>query len=453
MAILKTKQLLEGINVEFRNKSYDLIYPKKIWKNYSNKKEFIKNYVPLATISLPLLLGLKKIKYNVPKPEFYQKYKNLFLKDLPSSTFDNKQNAIRLIKKFNNIRFVFEKEKEQAKTNKRKKKTKKIKNKTRHKAVISLSLGKDSLLSFSVAREIGLNPITIYINDTISPTENKGKVRLGKKFAKEFNQKHYFVKNFIEQLNDFDTWNKPETNFNYSHMITGFSLIALPFVQYYNSKYIIIGNEQDMNFSFKTWQGLEAWPAYDQTPMWQEEQNKIIKKLTNNKAEVTSIIRPLTNIAIIKILYKRYPRIAKYEFSCDCLDASNEKRWCHNCSKCARHYLFMKAFNINTKIVGLRNMFDKKHKPFYSLFNGKEIDRYEQNPESREQQLLAFLLATKHKVKGYLINYFKKHYMKEALAKEDELRKKYFRLWPAKIPKELKTKVINIYREELKDLR
>jgi hypothetical protein len=207
-----------------------------------------------------------------------------------------------------------------------------------------------------------------------------------------------------------------------------------------------------MNFSF-TNQGLEAWPAYDQTSIWQRKQNEIIKKLTNNQTRVVSLIRPLTNIAIIKILYSRYPELAKYEFSCDCLNASFRRRWCHECNKCARHFLFMKAFNINTKkTVGLGNLFKKQDKKYYSLFNGKEVDRYEQNIESKEQQLLAFLLATRQKARGYLIDYFKKNFMKEALAREDELRKKYFSLWPANIPKEIKSRVLKIYREEFKDL-
>ncbi len=445
--ILQAKSISDGIQINFRNKKYQLKYPRKIWQNYSNKQELMQNYIPLATISLPLMLNLKKIHYNLPKSEFQDNYKDLFLKDLPSSTFDNKQNAVKLTQKFNQIKFIFKKRAEEIKYNKKQSKN------TKHKAIIPLSLGKDSLLTFSVAREIGLNPISIYVNDTITPKENNKKIEFGKKFAKEFRQKHYFIENTIEKLNDFETWNKPETNFNYSHMITGFSFIALPFVQNFGSRYIIMGNEQDMNFSFVGSQGLRAWPAYDQTEMWQEEQNKIIKKLTNNKTQVTSIIRPLTNIAIFKILYGRYSEKAKYEFSCDCLNASFRRRWCHDCSKCARHFLFMKAFGVNAKkMVGLSGLFQKQYKKFYSLFDGKEVDRYEQNIESKEQQLLAFLLAMRNKSKGHLIEFFKKNYLKEALAQEDNLRKKYFSLWPAKIPRELKNDVLSIYREELRSL-
>jgi len=446
MNFLKTEQTPRGIKIRFRNKNYELKYPENIWKNYPNKEILINNYIPLATLSLPLIINLKTIKYNLPISASHKKCKELFLKDLPGSTHDNKQDVIKLTKQFKNIKYQFQK----------RKKIKPITNiskNIRHKAIILLSFGKDSLLSLAVSREVGLNPVTVYINDTISPKENKQKLDLSKKIAEEFKLKHYVIQNSIERLVDFETWSKPETNFNYSHMITGFCFIALPFIHHHNSKYIILGNEQDMNFSFKTWQNLKAWPAYDQTTEWQKELNKMMKQLTNNKIEVISIIRPLTNIAIIKILHKRYPEIAKHQFSCDCLNASRKRRWCHECNKCARLFLFMKAFGINARKLGLKNLFDKKHKKLYSLFGGKEVDRYEQNPESIEQQLLAFLLATRRKTKGYLIDYFKKYYLKEALEREDELRKKYFRIWPANIPKEIKSKVNSIYKEELKELQ
>ena len=36
----------------------------------------------------------------------------------------------------------------------------------------------------------------------------------------------------------------------YTHMMTGFCFIAIPFIHYYKTKYLILGNEQDMDFTF-----------------------------------------------------------------------------------------------------------------------------------------------------------------------------------------------------------
>jgi len=440
-----SKPVKSGINVRFKNKSYNLIYPKKIWKAYPFKHLLTSNYIPLATISLPLLLNLGKIHYNYPAPIFYERYKELMEKDLPSSTYDyTHQNATKMIKKFLQIKFNF-KGKQQKKEIKHK--IKQIKSK--HHAIIPLSLGKDSLLTLAVSQEIGLNPASVYINDTVSPKENRLKLVFGKKLSKEFKLKHYVVTNNIEKINDFDTWKKPETSINYSHMITGFCFLALPFVNFFNSKYIILGNQQDMNFTFKDKEGYLIYPAFDQHKYWTNIQNKMLNAFTEHEVHITSVIQPLTNIAIIKILHKRYPKIAKYQISCDCINTSRDKRWCNKCNKCARLALFMKAFGINTKKLGLRNLFDKKNKHLYALFSGKGVDRYEKSIEAKEQQLLGFLLASRLGERGYLIDFFKKHYLEEAELNEERLRKKYFGIWESTLPKEIKQDVCSIYKEEM----
>lgn len=441
MTKISTKLASNGIQISFKGRDYGLYYPENLWKEYPYKNIFVKNYISLATLPLPILLNLKMVHYNSPKPDFQSEYKKLMLKDLLSSADDDKQDATKLAQRFLNVKYEFEKES----------RTETITEESSdERAVVSLSYGKDSLLSLAAAKELGLDPVTVYINDTVSPAENKLKIILGKKLSAELGQKHYIITNSVEQLNDFETWNKPETCFNYSHMVTGFCFIALPLIYRHRAKYIIIGNEQDMDFSFKNKQGIEAWPSYDQTTEWQREQNKMIKKMASKNTEVVSLIRPLTNITTMMILHRRYPDIAKYQASCDGLDVSDEKRWCCNCNMCASSFIFIKAFGANERKAGLKNMLEKKHRQLYILFDGKEVDRYQKNPEAKEQQLLSFLLAYRNGAKGYLMDLFKKKFLAEALEKEEFLRKKYFRLWPAEMPGKLKP-VLGIYKEELKD--
>ena len=67
---------------------------------------------------------------------------------------------------------------------------------------------------------------------------------------------------------------------------------------------------------------------------------------------IVSLVEPLQEIAISKILYQRYPEIAKYQTSChtDNVHAKNN-RLCGHCSKCAWIYTFMKALNFDPKSV------------------------------------------------------------------------------------------------------
>jgi len=441
---LEVSQTNSGIKINFKNKSYNLTYPKQIWNSYPDKQVLIDNLAYLSTTVLPLVSNINNINYNTAFPLFKSLFDNIILRTIPGATHDYKQKTSKLIQQFLNVKTTFEDYKIKAPN---------YKNILDEKAVIPLSCGKDSLLTLGITYEIGLKPTLVYINDTISPTENDLKLNHTKQVADKLKLNLVQVKNEIEQLNDFDTWNSEETCVNYSHMITNFCLLSLPLLHHYNSKYLILGNQQDMNFPFTNKEGYISYPAYDQFNEVTKQQNVMIKQFTNNQASVLSVIEPLTNLAITKILNSRYPSLAKYQISCDCLNISNEKRWCHECNKCARLYLFMKAFNFDVKTVGYnKDLFQKKYQKYYSLFKGKEVDAYEKSPEARDQQLLAFYLAYKNNIKGYLVDKFKKEHLKEAKKREDELHKKFLTIHPSiTMPNKIKNKVLSIYKEEIEN--
>jgi hypothetical protein len=181
----------------------------------------------------------------------------------------------------------------------------------------------------------------------------------------------------------------------------------------------------------------------------------MIKNLGIENIFVGSLVEPLHEIAIIKILHHRYPEIGKYQMSCGEVEVEKiENRWCQNCSKCARIYIFLLANGIDPKKVGFKvDMLDLKYKNKFSVFNGKNEKTYgyDKSLLGRDEQLLAFLLAFERGVKGKLIEIFKKNYLKEAKEREKELRKKFFGIHSTRtLPEELKDKVLKIYREELR---
>ncbi len=443
----------KGMAVDLYSKSRiihtRLIYPEKIWQQYNQKQKLARNLSYLLTLPLPLVGKFQKLQYNTPKPEFFNKFQKLMLKDLPSSTFEYKtQDAEKLKKQFLSTKIIFSNKKQiQDKQTKKEKKNKD----TNADATILLSLGKDSLLTLAVSKEIGLNPVVMYINDTISPAENKIKIETFQNLIKnKILSRGHIITNSIEKLNDFETWNRQEMAFNYAHMVTSFYFISLPITDFYNSRYIMTGNEKNMDFYLKK-KDRKLYPVVDQTMKYTKKQDKMLKTFDKDLSAF-SIIRPITDLAIIKILHTRYPEIAKFQISCYGLDASNKKRWCQECFACTGASLFLSAFDINPKKIGLKKFFKKKHKSLYSLFNPKGMDIYD-TLFSREQELLSLLFAMRNKQKGYIIDKFKERFLKEALEKEDELRKKYFSIYSSRIPQKIKPKVISIYKEELRDLR
>lgn len=441
---IKCREIKTGISLKFRGRSFKLTYPKEIWKSYPNeiKGVLIDNLAHLLTINLPIIADIGNLKYNTPPPFFRFLFYSMVVIGIPSAVESYRIPTDKALKRFMRINYEFKNLDVKIPS---------FEQTTERRAIVPFSFGKDSLLTLAVCKEIGLDPVPVYINDTVSPKENRLKIITSRKLFKEFGIKTEHVKNEIEQLNDFEFFGKPETCLGYTHMVTGFCFISLPFANHYKAKYIVIGNQQDMNFSFVNKDGFLTIPSPDQSHMWMMQQDNVTRLMTNDSVRVTSVIQPLTNIAIMKVLHNRYGEYGKYQISCDCLDPSDEERWCHACVKCARLFLFMKANGIDVKRVGFKtDLFQEKYRDLFSLFNGKETDNYEKSEEAKEQQLLAFYMALKNGEKGDLIEKFKEAFLDEAKRREDELHKKFFSIHDvSSIPAEIRDDVVRVYKEEL----
>lgn len=433
----------KGLAAGFRNQVYNLIYPNNKWNALSSslKELFAREYGFVSTMMMPVVAGLSALHYNTSEPMFKETAKEIIIKQIPGIADDYTLDTEQTINRFNSINYLFGKRQELN-----------IDSKCGEGVVLPISCGKDSLLTLGLAKELDMDITAVYINDTVSPTENNLKQESVKQISNNYGINVEIIQNNIEKLNDFETWNKPQTCIGYAHMITGFCLIALPFLNS-NASAVLLGNQQDMNFSFKTRQGFTGYAAYDQTTEARQKQERMLQKI-NKDYRILSVVEPLANIAEMKILFSRYPELAKYQISCDCLDASEEKRWCHSCNKCARLSLFMLANNFNPSIVGIRPLLEKGFRNYYVLFGmNPEIDRYEKTQEARDQQLLSFYMAYKNGVKGELIDLFKQRFLDEATAREDELRKRFFRVYETDLPPQIANRLKSIFREELGHLQ
>ena len=216
------KEAENGIIVGFNDKSYNLIYPKDIWKNTTNslKEFFIQEYGFISTMMTPVIAGVKSVNYNISEPIFRNEAREIILKQIPGIADDYNNNTKETIDKFNGIEYAFQDKKEFA-----------VESSAGEGVIIPVSCGKDSLLTLGLARELNLDITAIYVNDTVSPQENKIKQEHAREIADKNKLKIEIVQNNIEKLNDFETWNKPQTCLGYTHMITGFCFLSLPFMQ------------------------------------------------------------------------------------------------------------------------------------------------------------------------------------------------------------------------------
>lgn len=444
MEKLIVKQMARGISITHRRKQYRLTYPPRIWQAYPRKARDVltDNLAHLLTINLPFTGGFDGLRYNTAEPVLKPFFDSMVVGGIPGAVESYADDTAERIQQFLNTSYTFG-----GGTAKREA----FRRGTREKAVVAVSCGKDSLLSLAVCRELGLDPVPVYINDTISPMENGIKLRHSKRLAKEFGLEFQIVTNEIEQLNDFRTWDSDETCLGYMHMMTGFCLISLPIAHYFKARYIVVGNQQNMNFRFMNRDGYWTWPSFDQTSYWTRQQDTMVQMLSGGAMNVVSVIEPLTNIAIMDLLFNRYSDFTKYLVSCDSLDASDEPRWCHECSKCARLQMMIRAVGGDPRQAGFHHdLLQLKHKKLYRLFDGREVDSYERSEEARDEQLLAFLMAWKNGTRGSLMSRFERDLLPEARRRERELRRRFLAVHePTTVPPRLGRRLIRLCERAL----
>jgi hypothetical protein len=322
-----------------------------------------------------------------------------------------------------------------------------------NRVVIPMSFGKDSLLTYGLARELKFKRSLVFVQDT----DNENKFEYEHKFGliKQFEVKNkekieIIVDDIDEVFYQLEGKGKIEELENANAMLA-FALELLPIAAFERARYIALGNEQNLNDSYML-EGRKAYPSFDQSAAYTKRLNKYLGGLTSDSVFVASLVEPLYNIAEMKILYNRYPDLLPFIMSCT-ITIKARDRWCYDCAMCAKAFLYASAFG-DPRLIGMyRDMFEKAYEKLYPLFV-REIKRpYEKPKAVRDEQLLAFLLAYRRGASGYLIEKFRKLFLTEAEKREAELRRKFFKIYKSNnIPKKISHKLNKIFQEELSSL-
>ena len=214
--------------------------------------------------------------------------------------------------------------------------------KSRH-AVLS-SGGKDSLLSFGLLNEIGQQVHPIFINES------------GRHWYTALNAYRYFSKKYIRTAK---VWTNCDRLFNWmlKHLpfvrpdyasirsdeypirlwtVAVFLFGALPLLRKRGIGRLIIGDEYDTT-SRQAFKGITHYNGlYDQSLYFDNALTRyFIQKGWN--INQFSLIRPLSELLIEKILSQRYPDLQRHQMSCHATHIQNNRVLpCGRCEKCRR---------------------------------------------------------------------------------------------------------------------
>lgn len=438
-----------GIRVLVSGNPFDVVYPKRIWQKYPSplKKLLADNVTFSQTFHLPLLLSkYDSLDYKMPNPITQALFFKGMVHDLPSTAFLKNDSTTKLLKKLLAVKYKFEVTRP------------KIANvafpKPRRSGVIPFTFGKDSLLTLGLCQELEIPVKLVFVYEPTpdSVVEGAHKMKLAKEFFREFNLDVEFLQNQLGVMRESHGW------LGWELQLTQYSLLLLPYAYANRSRYLFFSNEQSCNFEFINNEGFVSNPVFEQSHAWMAENNMYTRILGAKNTFLSSLVGPIHELAILKILHHRYKNIAKYQMSCWSENRqAKKKRWCGHCSKCARLYIFLLALGIDPKTVDFKDdLLAPKNKYHYSIFeNGaNQLEGYDATRIGRDEQILAFYLAYKRGYRHGVMEDFIREHLTEASNRESELRRTFFGIAPATtVPEELKPQILSIFKRELKHLK
>lgn len=440
---INSKLTSNGIEVQLKGKNYPLSYTETIWKKTpaSIQEALLDNLALATTMHLPMIFDIKGLVFNTGRPILEPYFFQNFIKDIPSCAEVDGTNIDDNINRFLETEYQF--------LDPVIKYPGLDKVDSPYRAIIGLTFGKDSLLTYGLANELDLDPAIVYIVEQSMTHEYHHKTELAKHFKKEFNKELQILIHETGKLRDYNYLGIQASEFGWGLQNTEYAIDLIPYAYALQGKYLFFGNEQSCAESHLNLDNRwRVHTCYDQSHLWTKHVDQITQLFSGRSVLTGSLIEPLMDIMIQYTLVHRYPELAKYQMSCFTYnDAGFDYRWCHNCPVCADMFLLAKAVGVNPLQIGLKkNMLDKQFKDQYYVFEPVETFHL-----YRDMQLFAFYLATKRNCKDPLVEEFKTlPVYEEAKTREDELVHRFLSMYDSiTIPSELKSPVLSIFKEEL----
>ncbi len=431
-----------GVRIDIQKKHYDIEYPTEVWRGIPNsvKQTLLENLTYATTQVVPLALKKKKVIYNTNPPITENLlYKNQIQDLINCATGDNKP-TLHYLQQFYNLETVYKPGGHSTFPDPKEIKT--IKNK-KPVAIVPFTFGKESLTTVALCREVGIEPILVYCQEPSQPYEQAYKLKKLKEFSKEFGLKYYFLQNDTGLFRYGKAFGIARTELGWGTQTTVLAIMMVPFALKHGAKYILFGSEYSNN-EYEWNNGWKEWLSCDQTPENTDNQNNIVRLLTNNQCGVRSTFQPLDEINIFYILHHRYPEYGKYQFSCSAeLPLPKGSQWCHKCYKCARMFLFAAVADVDPAKIGYQknllrtpHMFDHYFGTEFATGSAHELDFSFYALHKKNYQSLYAKLFTRNKLKHlHPWSEYVKHF---TTTKDAET-----------LPEEFNNKMTKIYHAEL----
>jgi len=137
---------------------FTIQYPEEIWRSFPRRirKTITENFVYLSTSSLASVMEEKHIDYEMNTPLLGSFFVKPLLYYIPFCSDEAQKDSLSILKQFMNTRYSFK-----SYNIRQPDYTAPVKD----KAITLFTFGKDSLLSYALAEEFGMDPVPVYIEE------------------------------------------------------------------------------------------------------------------------------------------------------------------------------------------------------------------------------------------------------------------------------------------------
>jgi hypothetical protein len=229
---------------------------------------------------------------------------------------------------------------------------------------IMSSGGKDSLLTYGIMKEVGANVYPIFVNESgghwktasvaydYFRSNHQNTLRIWTtvdRFYRKMSAK-------VSALNDkaMTMWSDTYPIRLFIFPVYLFS--SLPYYTKFGISSVMKGDEFDDPRSFQPEFGIKHYYGiYDQTQSFDVTLNSYFESIGYD-IKFYSALRNITGLVEEKILFNRYPELAKLQRSChSCHDEDGKIVPCGRCTKCDGIMLFLSANSLDPRIINYRD--------------------------------------------------------------------------------------------------
>ena len=212
----------------------------------------------------------------------------------------------------------------------------------KRRVVLPFSYGKDSLLSLATLQALGYEVFLVNIDERVLPRGNSLRLKLQQKLRQELGLQTHQIINEIQLLSDYQILERPETCLHQVHIHFVYLLAMLPFCRYFQAPTIVLNNEYHNSLNFMQREGYLVQHTVMQSHETTDKLAYLAEELSAHQITAINLLGGLGDFAIHRLLHEKFPHLAPYRVSCH-LEMCDHERWCHDCPRCIRAYLFFLA--------------------------------------------------------------------------------------------------------------